>query len=242
MENKKNNGLVVAFIIVLVVAVLGIGGTLYFYNKSLKESKGISNIDSNKNTNINEKNNNDTKTNNETYEYYKFITSNHDRNTYIYHPSNLNTYLQFAYVKNDFSIDNISEDTIAGILYHFMYKCGKLDWGENNANLEKGIHYIIEKEKADYLIKKYFGLDTFKLPSDIKQYKENNTIYYATMSAVFPMDAFEDLYMTGYKLNDDGTIIVNMNYYLLETTSDKILKMEIKLNDKLNIQSIKYIK
>jgi len=35
MENKKNNGLVVAFIIVLVVAVLGIGGTLYFYNKSL---------------------------------------------------------------------------------------------------------------------------------------------------------------------------------------------------------------
>ena len=34
-----------------------------------------------------------------------------------------------------------------------MYKCGQLDWGENNANLEKGIHYVIEKERADDLIK-----------------------------------------------------------------------------------------
>ena len=38
MENKKNNGLVVAFIIVLVVAVIGVGGTIYFYNKSLKDN------------------------------------------------------------------------------------------------------------------------------------------------------------------------------------------------------------
>ena len=38
MENKKNNGLLIAFIIVLIVAVLGIGGTLYFYNKSLKDN------------------------------------------------------------------------------------------------------------------------------------------------------------------------------------------------------------
>ena len=80
------------------------------------------------------------------------------------------------------------------------------------------------------------------MPSNIKEYKENNVTYYATMSAVFPMDAFEDLYVTGFKLNDDGTITVNMNYYFLETTSDETLKMEFKLNYKLNIQSIKYIK
>ena len=35
----------------MVVAVLGIGGTFYFYNKSLKENRCVSDTESNKNTN-----------------------------------------------------------------------------------------------------------------------------------------------------------------------------------------------
>ena len=47
MENKKNNGLVVAFIVILVVAVIGIGGTIYFYNKSLSKNNNENNNDNN---------------------------------------------------------------------------------------------------------------------------------------------------------------------------------------------------
>ena len=39
MENKKNNGLLIPFILVLVVAILGVVGTIYFYNKSLNSNE-----------------------------------------------------------------------------------------------------------------------------------------------------------------------------------------------------------
>ena len=63
MENKKNNGLVVVFIIVLVVAVLGIGGTLYFYNKSLNKGNEVK-VNTNENDNVVKDNNTQKEENN----------------------------------------------------------------------------------------------------------------------------------------------------------------------------------
>lgn len=70
MENKKNNGLVVAFIIVLVVAVLGIGGTLYFYNKSLNKGNEVK-----VNTNENDNDNNNVVKDNNTQEEENNVNS-----------------------------------------------------------------------------------------------------------------------------------------------------------------------
>ena len=60
MENKKNNGLIILFVIVLVIAILGIGGTVYFYNRSLKNSntqQDVNNSNSENNDNSSEQQN-----------------------------------------------------------------------------------------------------------------------------------------------------------------------------------------
>ena len=58
MENKKNNGLIILFVIVLVIAILGIAGTFYFYNKTLSKDNNETNnvIDSNEINENNDKN------------------------------------------------------------------------------------------------------------------------------------------------------------------------------------------
>lgn len=74
MKKSSNGGLIIAFILVCLVAVLGIIGTIYFYNKNLddnvEDKPGVE--DNNNNDNNNDNNNNDD--NNAISESLKFTS------------------------------------------------------------------------------------------------------------------------------------------------------------------------
>lgn len=173
------------------------------------------------------------------FQYFKYISNNGLSS------ENINLYLKYAHLKNNFSLKNIKEDDILVILYYFI-----LDYGTPKANEE--IHYkdglgygydIIEKEKVDYLLKKYFNLNEFKFSSDeITEIELNGTKYYQKEMPGFGLGSSESMYVYNDKHNDDGTTTVHINKYIYESPVDTtVQKVEIVLNSNLSIQSFKIV-
>jgi len=126
MENKKNNGLVVAFIAVLIVAVLGIGGTFYFYNKSLNEKNNVNN---------NVIDNNESKT--ETSEKdSKQIEINYDFNELFKNAEKLYTAFTFYNYSMDLD-DNNCVDGNKGKKYCLVKDSLFSNYNQLKSNLEK---------------------------------------------------------------------------------------------------------
>lgn len=229
MENKKNNGLVVAFIIVLVVAVLGIGGTLYFYNKEKLKCNDTSNV--NKNMDIEKKDIN-------RYDYFKYVLDNLSLDNFIFKEGDINIYLQFISTRNGFKLENVTNDDISETIHKFIFEYGI------NKNKESEIidgqtylHYILEKEQVDNLLKKYYNLDNYTLPDSIKEIAFNGKKYYQIL--VFAGESFSDYMFVTDVDTKNNEIYVDL-HTILGVFDEKITKVKIKLNNNYNIQNITY--
>lgn len=240
MENKSK-GLIV-LVVILSILVVGFGGYIFYDNFILKTNNTTQETQNNnlqteesKENSINyQEDTNDLK-----FQYFKYISNNGLSS------ENINLYLKYAHLKNNFSLKNIKEDDILVILYYFI-----LDYGTPKANEE--IHYkdglgygydIIEKEKVDYLLKKYFNLNEFKFSSDkITEIELNGEKYYQKEMPRFGLGSSESMYVYNDKHNDDGTTTVYINNYIYESPVDTtVQKVEIVLNSNLSIQSFKIV-
>ena len=167
MENKKNNGLIVAFIILLIVAVLSIGGTIYFYYKSLNvNNKEDSTQNCISESGLNEENNNNG------LDKLKQIVPFKE-----YDELGMLTYLEKYYLnylpnKNQsFAVKDLSDEDISMVSWLYIYNYTEY----NNRS--------IAKYRVDNFLNEYFDLHNYSL-KDLKNednysfgLKENNNQY-----------------------------------------------------------------
>ena len=242
MENNKSKGFII-LIVLLLILVVGFGGYI-FYDKFILKNSNQTQETQNNNSKTDESKEGcidfqeDAK--NLKFQYFKYI-SNAELTS-----ENINLYLKYAtYLKNNFSINNITEDDILAVLNIFI-----LDYGAPKSNeetiYENGLGYgydIIEKEKVDYLLKKYFNLNEFKFSSErITEIELNGKKYYQKIMARFGLGIAESMYAYDIKYNDDGTSTVYVNKYVYESPVDTtVQKAEIVLNSNLSIQSFKIV-
>ena len=198
MENKKNNGLVVAFIIVLVVAVLGIGGTLYFYNKSLNEKNNVNNNDNNV------IDNNETKTENNEKDS-KQIEINYDFNELFKNAEKL--YTAFTFYNYSMDLDtNKCVDGNKGKKYCLVKDNAFSDYNQLKINLEKIFGLEVTKKLLDTTV--YYsegGWNTL--------YKEVNGKTYRLLEV--PLNTWNGANYYGVNSNLES-LIVNNSLVLLK--------------------------
>ena len=246
MESNKNNGLII-LIVILSLLVIGLGGYIV-YDKVINKPKTTNTLgkwgkdwgESGIGSGNPEETDNQENINNLKFQYFKSISENT-----ILNSEDINLYLKYAHLKNNFSIKNITEDDILDVLYYFI-----LDYGVPKENEE--IHYIdglgygydiIEKEKVDYLLKKYFNLNEFKFSSEeITEIELNGKKYYQKEMPRFGLGSSESMYVYNDKHNNDGTTTIYINKYIYESPVDStVQKVEIVLNSNLSIQSFKIV-
>ena len=247
MEAKhKNKKLSLAFVLISVVAVGGIFGTIYFYKKPVEcppVTNCITRIPSNYDKTKDDNNLNSlisSKENEIKYNYFKLIVSKM-LDGFI----NLNTYLQFADLPDGFTLDNVKIKSLGEVLTKYFY-----EFGQQKPNDEMEIvdglgyiHIIIEKEKVDYLMKKYFDLDTYQLTDDdyYQEIELDGIKYYQRPWPAFGLDASSYLSVIDKKYNSDGTTTVYVEKHIIEYINETIQKIEITLNSNFNIQRVKYL-
>ena len=147
MENQK--GIKLAFIIVLVIAVLSIVGVFYFYNKSLNVICNMPNCSSNKET-IGEKNE-DVIYNNNLEELKKIepFKKYDELGILVY----LEKYYLYYLPNKDisFTIKDLSDKDISMISWLYIN------------NYTEGYNRTIEKNRVDNFISEYLNLQDYKI-------------------------------------------------------------------------------
>ena len=160
MENKNSNGLVVAFIIVLVVAVIGIGGTLYFYNRSLN----VNNKEDSTQKNINESESNEEDLDKKASENENNDSSNGLNELKKIAPFSMGydelgmlMYMEeeLKYLPNkdkSYNVKDLLDSDISMVVWKYI--------ANNTQSVENS---SLDKSQVDNFIQKYFGLQNYKV-------------------------------------------------------------------------------
>ena len=186
MEKKKSNGLVVAFIVVLVVAVIGIGGTIYFYNKSLKDdSNVIEKRDNTKNTRYVE-----------VAKKFSMIMDYNSKDTLFVLLEKefldmLPIHSENSGIENSYEVKDLTDNEKEYFVWNYIHKYGY------NGNTE---HYLKK------ILGKNYKIEEFALDNNFILSKENDR-YVANVKNPTELEG-ENIYrVTDCKLENDKLII-----------------------------------